>query len=710
MKIKMKNIILGVTLALSTGVVFGQIDRSKVPVPGPAPEIHIANPVVFDLDNGMKVILSSNHKIPKVSFNLVMGSDPRIEGDKAGLSEMLGSLLLSGTSNRTKDELDEEKDFIGASIYAGSSSIYLSVLTKHLSKGLDILTDVMQNANFPENEYERIQKQYESELYSMKVDPSAMASNAVDKVIFTNDHPYGEVMTEETLANITRQDVMDFYNKQYTPAGSYLVIVGDIDEKTARKIATERFGNWEGGVPFNKDYKVNNSNTGNRVIFVDKPGAVQSVISVAFPVNMTPGHEDQIKLAVTNNILGGHNFGARLMQNLREDKAYTYGAYSSMDIDRKGSYISGTGSFRNDVTDSAIVQFIYEIDRITKDLVSDDEIAATKAAMAGSFARSLESSRTVANFALNIFRNDLPADYYQTYLKKLEAVTKEDVLEMAKKYFNANNLNIIVVGNKEDVLEKLNVLDADGTIEVLDAFGDAATDKVLKEATLTSEEIMQNYLVAITQTKNFKEAEVKIDKINTLTLKTEIQINNSPMKMNVVKQFKAPNLSNEKMEFNGMTISESIFTGTAGITKMMNQVGGLDTKVMTEQEVTDKRKTAAVFPEFSMVCCHKEDLVLLGIEEKADGRSMYVIEYKTEDSKITAYFDTKTFLKVQTDQLEVTEEGPQSISILYSDYTDYSGYLFPKTTAQMVESMSMTGKITDLEINGKVDAKAFKID
>lgn len=710
MKIKMKNIILGVTLALSTGFVFGQIDRSKVPVPGPAPEIHIANPVVFDLDNGMKVILSSNHKIPKVSFNLVMGSDPRIEGDKAGLSEMLGSLLLSGTTNRSKDELDEEKDFIGASIFAGSSSIYLSVLTKHLNKGLDIMTDVMQNANFPKSEFERIQKQYESELYSMKVDPNAMASNAVSKVIFTNDHPYGEVMTEETLANISRQDVIDFYKEQYTPAGSYLVIVGDIDEATARKIATDRFGSWEGGIPFNKDYSVAPSTDGNRVIFVDKPGAVQSVISVAFPIDMAPGNEDQIKLSVLNSIMGGHNFGARLMQNLREDKAYTYGAYSSMKVNREGSYIAATGSFRNEVTDSAIVQFIYEIDRITNDLVTDEEIASTKAAMAGSFARSLESSRTVANFALNIFRNDLPADYYQTYLKKLEAVTKEDVLEMAKKYFDANKLDIVVVGSKEDVFENLKALDADGTIEVLDAFGDPATDKEFKEATLTSEEVLQNYLVAITQTNNFKEAEDKIDKINTLILKSEIQINNSPMKMNVVKQFKAPNLSNEKMEFNGMTVSETIFTGDAGVTKMMNQMGKLDTKVMTEQEIADKRKTAAVFPEFSMVCCHKDDLVLLGIEEKADGRSTYVIEYKTEDSKVTAYFDTKTFLKIQTDQLEVTEEGPQSISMIYSDYTDYNGYLFPKTTAQMVESMSMTGKITDIEINGKVDAKAFKID
>src|SRR5699024_1040925 len=140
-----------------------------------------------------------------------------------------------------------------------------------------------------EDEFERIKKQYESDIFSVKSDPSSMMSNAMYKAIFTDQHPYGEVMTEETLENITRQDVIDFYNKQYTPAGSYLVIVGDIEEGEAKKIAQERFGDWEGGVPYEKEYNHGVSTDGNRVIFVEKPGAVQSVISVAFPVHMTPG-------------------------------------------------------------------------------------------------------------------------------------------------------------------------------------------------------------------------------------------------------------------------------------------------------------------------------------------------------------------------------------------------------------------------------------
>ena len=400
----MKNIFIGIAVALTSTFSYGQVDRTKAPVPGPAPAINIATPVVFDLDNGMKVILSTNNKIPKVSFNLVMGSDPRLEGNKAGLSDLTGDLLLSGTSNRTKNEIDEEKDFIGAYLSASSSGIYLSVLTKHMNKGLDLMTDVMKNSSFPVSEFERIKKQYESGLYATESDANTMMSNAMYKAVFTDQHPYGEVMTEKTLNNIKHQDVIDFYKKQFTPSGSYLVIVGDIDEKTAKKIAEERFADWDGGVPFEKDYNHGVQPKGNRVIFVEKPGAVQSVISISFPVNMTPGDENQIQLSVLNKLLGGGGFGTRLMQNLREDKAYTYGAYTSLSVNRKGSFLSASGNFRNEVTDSAIVQFLYEFNRITEGLPTDEELELNKASMAGSFARTLESPRTIADFALNTFQ------------------------------------------------------------------------------------------------------------------------------------------------------------------------------------------------------------------------------------------------------------------------------------------------------------------
>jgi len=706
---KMKNILIGMVVTLSAMFSYGQIDRSKAPVPGPAPEINIATPVVFDLDNGMKVILSQNNKIPKVSFNLVMGSDPRLEGKKAGLSNVAGDLLLSGTTNRTKDEIDEESGFIGASLYASSESIYLSVLKKHMDKGLDLITDIMKNANFPESEFSRIKTQYESALFATKANAKASMDNVLSKIIFTEDHPYGEVMTEESLKNIKRQDVIDFYKQQYTPAGSYLVIVGDLNEEEAKRIAEDRFGDWEGGVPFEKDYNTGIAPKGNNVIFVERPGAVQSVIALASPIQMKPGDENQIGLSLVNNILGGGGFGSRLFQNLREDKGYTYGPYSSTKIDRKGSYISAGGDFRNDVTDSAIVEFFNEFNVIRDELMTEEELMRNKASVSGGFALAMESPRTVANFALNTYRNRLPQDYYQTYLQKMGDLSKEDIQSLAKKYIVPNNFYIIVVGNKE-VLEKVKRFDVDGTIEVLDAFGNPAQEKSYATSDISKTEVFENYLMAVTQTSSIKKANKKLSKIKSFKKEAIVVPNQSPMELKMTTYYAAPNKLATKLELPamGMVIQEEKFNGKKGSTKVMNQQGGFETKEMTEEEILEKSQTAAVFPEEKLICS-KEDIKLLGIESK-DGIDLYVIEYTIGKKTTTAYYNKATNLKEYSVSLEVTEEGPQTVTSIYSEYTDFGGFLFPKKSSQIIESIGMTSTLKEVSINENIDDKTFETE
>lgn len=703
----MKKLTLAISLAVLGTSVSAQVDRSTAPEPGPAPEINIADPQVFTLDNGMKVILSSNHDIPKVSFNLVMGSDPRLEGNKAGLSELAGDLLLSGTSNRTKDELDKEKDFIGASLFASSSSIYLSCLTKHMSKGLDIMTDVMKNANFPKDEFDRVKKQYESNLLSVKTDPNSMASNAMSKAIFPSKHPYGEIMTEKTLANIKRQDVLDFYKEQFTPAGSYLVIVGDIDKKKAKKVAEKYFAKWEGTVPFENSYAGGYVPKGNRVIFVEKPGAVQSVINVAFPVEMTPGDEDQIKLSVLNKLFGGGGFGTRLMQNLREDKAYTYGAYSRLNVNREGSWLSASGSFRNAVTDSAITQFLYEFERITKDKVTEEELELNKSSMSGSFARSLESPRTVANFALNIFRNNLPADYYQTYLKKLSNVGQDDVLTVAKKYFKPQNLNIIVVGNP-DVLEKIKKFDADGTIEIFDAFGNKTKQKEYRKSDISAKEVLEKHLMAVTNAKNMKKACKTLNKIESVKKVIEVKPASSPMSLTMETYYVAPNKEMTVMQFQGMEVQKEVFNGEKGVTIQMKQTGGKDTTRMTSEEIADRKAMAGLFPEIGLLK-NIDELTLLGLDS-LNGQDYYVIEYAEGETTNKAYYNTKTFLKEHSSSMEPTEEGVQEMSASFSEFEKHKKVLFPHKTVQIVGSQSMNATLKEIEVNGDIEESKFSID
>lgn len=692
---------VGITLAT-----MAQIDRSVAPNPGPAPKINIPTPEVFELDNGIKVILSADHRLPRVSFNLVMGSDPRLEGDKAGISDLAGELMLSGTATRDKDQLDGEKDFIGATLTASSNSVYLSCLTKHMDKGLDLMTDVLFNANFPQSELERVTKQYESSLLSIKSDANSMAANARAKVVFSDQHPRGEVMTLETLANITRDDLLDYYRETFIPAGSYLVIVGDIDLAQAKKIAQEKFGGWDGGVPFEKDYDKGIFPEQNKVFFTERKGAVQSVISVAFPIDMKPGDEDQIKLSVMNKLFGGGGFGTRLMQNLREDKAWTYGAYSTLDVGRTGSMIGATGSFGSEVSDSVIAEYLYEFTRITEELVTEEELELNKASMAGSFARSLESPQTIARFALNTYRNNLPEDYYQTYLQKLSAVSKEDILEVAKKYITPNNLNIIVVGNA-DAVELIRKFSPSGEVIQLNEFGDLYEEKSYMEASITKSEVIESYLMAVTNTSSMDKAHEKIAKVQTMLQKTTVSPQGVPVNIEMTAAFAYPYSRSSKIVFQGMTVQNEVFDGERGMNQTMNQMGGQDTEWLEEDEIASKRKVSGLFPELGLVC-DGISYTLLGIDTK-NNEDCYVIEYSVNESTTLAYYRTTDFMKRYTVSTTMTDEGAQESNASYSDFQEVDGFIFPFKTVQMIGGQGLEGSVESIEINAKLDKDQFKM-
>ncbi len=695
----MKKIILSGALILIASASFGQLDRSVRPKAGTPPTINIKDSEVFTTENGITVILSENHKLPKVSIQLVTSSDPMNEGPKAGLSKMAGQLIMSGTSTRTKDKLDSEVDYIGATLSADGESMYLSCLTKHVEKGLLLMTDVLFNANFPDSEFERIKKQNESALLSAKSSPDEMSDNAERKANFPNGHPYGEIMTEATLASINKADVESYFKKVFTPRGSYLVIVGDVNKAQATELVNKYFSSWKGGPVYKAELGEGQFNKGNRVIFVKKAGAVQSKVTVTFPVKMKPGQPNQLPLTVTNGILGGGGFGTRLMQNLREDKAYTYGCYSGIETTDNGSWFSASGNFRNDVTDSAIVQILKELDEIGSSYVKESEINLTKSAMAGGFARSLENPQTIARFAVNIIQNNLPKDYYQTYLKRLDAINTENVLEMAQTYFTSKNCNIIVVGN-EEIIEKLRVFDADGKIEMFDAFGNVA--KEIKPADITKEQLIEKYILANTGTTSMKAANKVINKVKSVKQVMEMSAQQIPAPLTMTTYFVAPNKEAMKIEMQGMMIQKEYFDGTAGASSNM-QSGKKD---LTAEEIASKQKSAGLFPELNYATSGL-NVELVGIEE-VNGIDAYLIKIIDGDKQSFDYFDTKTFMKIKS--VSIQKEGDQVIeaSRSFSDFKIVNGLQFPHKMTLMMGELGLEGKVITIEINGKVDETTFK--
>jgi predicted Zn-dependent peptidase len=550
------------------------------------------------------------------------------------------------------------------------------------------------NANFPQSEFDRIIKQNESSLLSSKSSPDEIADKVERRVNF-DKHPYGEIMTETTLAAIKREDVVDYYKNTFTPTGSYLVIVGDITKEEAVKLVNNYFSTWTGSKKHEMEYGFGTFNKGNRVIFVKKPGAVQSTISISFPVKMKPGDSNQIPLTVLNNILGGGGFGTRLMQNLREDKAYTYGCYSSLNVTDNGSWFSAGGNFRNEVSDSAITQILMELDKITNGLVTDEELDLTKSSMAGGFARSLENPATIARFALNIIQNNLPKDYYQTYLKRLAAVDKNAVLTMAQQYFTANNCNIVVVGN-ESIIEKLKVFDADGKIEFLDPFAQEIVET--KKADISKEQLIEKYIYALTGTTSMKAAKKKIAKVKTMKQEFELTNPQFPGTLSMTTYFIAPNKEAMQLQMQGMVIQKQYFDGTKGGSSNM-QTGKSDMKA---EEIEAKKKSVGLIPEMNYATVGM-NFELAGIETM-DGKDYYVLKTNDGQSEKIDYYDVKTFYKVKSVQIVEGEETSSS----YSDFKEVNGIVFPHGMSLLMGGMSLAGTTKTLEINAKVESSVFE--
>ncbi len=453
-----------------------QLDRSVPPKAGPAPLINIGSYNKFKLSNGLKVFVVEDHTLPFVSYSLSLEIDPILEGNAAGYVTLAGSLMQAGTKDMTKAEIDEAIDFIGADLYTYSDGIYARSLKKHSETLLKVMSDVLQNPVFPQEELDKNILQIKSSLQADKSDASAIARNVSDVLRYGKNDPYGELVSEETIENVTVEHLQNYHRTYFRPNIAYLVIVGDIKLKEAKKQAKKYFGKWEKVAVPSHSYTLPPVNEGLKIALANRKGANQSAIRIGHYIDLTPGHPDAIKAALMNQLLGGGSFNARLFQNLREDKAYTYGAYSRLNSDKRLGYFEVSTEVRTSVTDSAIYEILYEMKRMQMDTVSEEELELTKNVMIGNFSRSLENSQTIAAFALNIERFNLPSDYYRTYLEKIAAVTSEDIREMANKYLKPDNAVVVAVGDIAKIKELLKRFFPDNEVLEYDFYGNVIDD------------------------------------------------------------------------------------------------------------------------------------------------------------------------------------------------------------------------------------------
>ncbi|WP_234735245.1 insulinase family protein [Tellurirhabdus bombi] len=693
------NYILAVGLAaLGLSVQAQTLDRSKLPAEAPAPIVKVGTPETFTLPNGLKVFVVQNNKLPRVAINLLLDYEPILEGEKAGYVSIAGDLMRTATKTRTKDQLDDEIDFLGATLTTSPTGIYAASLKKHLPKLMELMSDVLLNPNFTQAELDKLKKQNKSALASSKDDPNAIASRVGAQLAYGKNHPYGELETEETIDRITLEDCRKFYQTYYRPNVGYLAVVGDITPTEARTMVEKYFAKWQRGDVPKPTYELPKAPEKTRVVIVDKPSAVQSVIHIQHPVQLKPYTTESIQASLMNDILGGGE--ARLFNNLREKHGYTYGAYSSLSSDRLVGRFRATASVRNAVTDSSVAEFMNELKAIRSTKPSSEELARTKSAFAGNFIFSLENPQTIANFAINTARYNLPADFFATYLQKIDAVTDADVETVANSMVKPENVYILAVGKASDIAEKLKKY---GDIQYYNISGNRveapaalSTAKAAAPAGVTAAQVIDKYIQAI----GGKEALAKISDLS-ISMTTEVQ----GRTMNMVQKAKAPNKSSMSATVMGMEMMKMVSDGQKASRTMRGQ-----TQVLEGKEAQQLLLTNGLFPELRFA----ENGVksTLAGTEKVDGKDAYKITNTSADGAVSwsDFYDATTGLKVQSVVSQNGPQGPVEQVVGIGDYKEVNGVKIPHTLKQSFGPMQLSLIVDKVDVNKGLKDSDFKVN
>jgi predicted Zn-dependent peptidase len=449
------------------------LDRSVQPKPAPANEIKIKDAQTFTLDNGLKVFVVEDHKLPQIYFSFQFDVDTKLYGEKAGIPDIFSLAAGKATTTKTKAEINKSFDMIGATFEFSNESAFVSGLSKYRSKMIELFADVLLNPVFTDEELSLAKNQTISILAYISTDPEQMMSIISQILMNGKNHPHGEMVTAETVKKITVDDMNEYYKTFIAPNITRLVIVGDITFAEAKAEVEKYFKNWEKHEVPEYKYEQPKAPEKIRVAFVHKEGAEQSTINICYPVDYKYYNADYLKANLMTYILGGGTSG-RLFQNLREAHGYTYGCYNELVASDVTGYYSASASVKNDVTDSAVSQILFEMQRIIDTAVSEKDLAAAKAFTMGNFGRNLQHPGTVANFAVAIDKYNLPADYFKSYLKNIDALTVNDIQNAAAKYIHPKNAWIIVVGDSK-YANSLKQFASDGKIEFYDLYGNTPT-------------------------------------------------------------------------------------------------------------------------------------------------------------------------------------------------------------------------------------------
>ncbi|HEV8186930.1 MAG TPA: pitrilysin family protein [Pyrinomonadaceae bacterium] len=432
--------------------------RSQAPAPLPPRPISIPTPRETTLPNGLSLVVVEDKRLPLVSFRLAF----RVGGafdppDLPGLTDLLAGLLPEGTQTKTSKELADEVARMGASLSAGATSDYTivgaSALAQFNDRVLALLAEVTLEPSFPENEVALAKQNTKESLRQQRAQPSFLASEMVSRVMF-GDHPYSIVApTPESIDRCSRDEFVAFHRRKLVPNNAVLIVVGDVRYDEILKQAESLFSTWNRGEDIVANFPAPPVRTSRTAYLIDRPGSAQSNIVIANS-GITRTSPDYFPMMLMHTVLGA-NASSRLFMNLREDKGYTYGAYSTLDARRTAGTFRATAEVRTPVTGDSLKEFFYELNRIGSEQVSQKEISDAKSYLTGVFPIRLETQEGLTDQLVQIKMLNLPNDYLDTYRDRIQAVTVEEIQRVAQKYIKPDEAALIVVGDGASVLDQM---------------------------------------------------------------------------------------------------------------------------------------------------------------------------------------------------------------------------------------------------------------
>ena len=438
-----------------------RLDRNAAPKAGASPKLRVPTWTKTALANGADLIVIEKHDLPLVAFTIdfVGGSANYEPADKTGLAGFTGQMLSEGTKTRTADQLSDAQQLLGTSINGSvgneSGSMRFTSLKDKFEPSLLLLTDMMLNSTFPDSALERIRGRTMVGLAQQKDQPNSIAANVFTKVTYGDDHPYGRVVSERTVKAITRDDIVAFHKAYFRPGRAIITVTGDVDARSIKGVVEKALAAWPaGGERPSFKYPAPPAAKTRTIYLIDKPKAAQSVFAFGTPgpSRSTP---DYYSLSVMNHLLGGL-FQSRLNHDIRELKGFSYGVNSNFAFGRGPGAFRAGGGIVSAKSDSALMGFMTHFKGVQGEMpFTDDEMKQGKESLVQSLPGRFESVNGIGAAISSIYTQDLPENYFKEYADKINAVTRADLVRVARKYIDIDHMNMVIVGDRAAIESSL---------------------------------------------------------------------------------------------------------------------------------------------------------------------------------------------------------------------------------------------------------------